>query len=229
MRGPPQRMNRFAKLFDGGRECFPAVSEWATAFLSVRPRYKFLILHADSRAGKTSYAESLFQNPFVVVVEDNPSLDLKGFDRATHDGSVLDNCNSFQQLLGWRALLQAQNTRMKGAQSATQMHSYSQYLFMIPIVATVDFDATDKYLVDATSQWRSKWLCANTVVVRLEEGAAFYEQRAEVAGPAADTLFAQHLRARRATVAENTPRATREDNAGHACRCRQKVVNEEHM
>ena len=58
------------------------------------------------------------------------------------------------------------------------------------------------YLVDDTSQWRSKWLCANTVVVRLEEGAAFYEQRAEVAGPAADTLFAQHLRARRATVAE---------------------------
>ena len=59
------------------------------AFLRVRPRYRFLILHADSRAGKTSFAESLFQNPFAVTVEDNPELDLKGFDRAAHDGVVL--------------------------------------------------------------------------------------------------------------------------------------------
>ena len=41
--------------------------------------------------------------------------------------------------------------RTKGAQSATQMYSYSQYLFMIPIVATVDFDGKDAYLVDDTS------------------------------------------------------------------------------
>ena len=126
------------------------------SFVSVRLRYNFLILHADSRAGKTSYAESLFQNPFVVTVEDNPSLDLKGFNRATHDGIVLDNCNSFQQLLGWRALLQARNARTKGRKSATQMCSYNQYLVVTPIAATVDFDATNAYLVDDTSQWRSR-------------------------------------------------------------------------
>ena len=137
----------------------------------------------------------------MVTVEDNPSLDLKGFDRATHDGIVLDNCNSFGQLLGWRALLQARNAQTKGGQSATQMYAYSQYLFMIPIVATVDFDAKDAYLVDGDSMWRSKWLCGNTVLVKLEEGEAFYEQRVEVAGPAADTLFAQHLRAQRGILA----------------------------
>ena len=128
-------------------------------------------------------------------------LDLKGFNRATHDGIVLDNCNSFGQLLGWRALLQARNAQTKGGQSATQMYAYSQYLFMIPIVATVDFDAKDAYLVDGDSMWRSKWLCGNTVLVKLEEGEAFYEQRVEVAGPAADTLFAQHLRAQRGILA----------------------------
>ncbi len=48
---------------------------------------------------------------------------------------------------------------------------------------------------------RSKWLCGNTVLVKLEEGEAFYEQRVEVAGPAADTLFAQHLRAQRGILA----------------------------
>ena len=69
-------------------------------FLRVRPRNGFLILHADSRAGKTSFAESRFQNPFAVTVEDNPELGLKGgFDRAVHDGVVLGNCNTFGQLL----------------------------------------------------------------------------------------------------------------------------------
>ena len=60
----------------------PAVTEWATTFLSVHPRCKFLILHADSRAGEASFAEGLLQNPFVVTVDDNPSLGLKGFSRA---------------------------------------------------------------------------------------------------------------------------------------------------
>ena len=60
------------------------------------------------------------------------------------------------------------------------------------------------YLVDGDSMRRSKWLCGNTVLVKLEEGEAFYEQRVEVAGPAADTLFAQHLRAQRGTLAGHT-------------------------
>ncbi len=82
--------------------------------LRARPRYRFLILHADSRAGNASFAESRFQNPFVVTVEDNTVLDLKGFHRAVHDGVVLDNCNSFGQRLKWRALVQARNTLTKG-------------------------------------------------------------------------------------------------------------------
>ena len=169
-----------------------------TSFLKVRPRYKFLILHADSRAGKTSFAESLFLSPFVVTVEDNPILDLKGFDRAKHDGIVLDNCNSFKQLLGWRAVLQARNTKTKGGQSATQMYAYSQYIFMVPIAATVDFDAKDAYLVEAGNGRRSKWLQQNAVVVRLEEGDTFYERGPVRECPDPDSLFAKNLRARRA-------------------------------
>ena len=47
---------------------FSDVKKWEDTFLTVRPRYQFLILHADSKAGKTSFAESRFQNPFVVTV-----------------------------------------------------------------------------------------------------------------------------------------------------------------
>ena len=134
----------------------------------------------------------------VVTVEDNTDLDLKGFDRASHDGIVLDNCNSFGQLLGWRALLQARNTKTKGGQSATQIYAYGQYLFMIPIVVTVDFDAKDGHLVQPNHPRRSTWLCRNAVYMRLEEGEAFYLRgRPQVSGPEADTLFARHLRERR--------------------------------
>ena len=102
----------------------PLVEQWKKQYLLVQPRYRLLLLHADSRAGKTSFAESLFGNPFVVTVEDAPFLDLKGFDRAAHDGIVLDNVNSFAQVRKWRAVLQARNTKTKGAQSQTQMYSF---------------------------------------------------------------------------------------------------------
>ena len=63
-----------------------------------------------------------------------------------------------------------------------------------PIIATVNFDANDHHLVDPESPRRSKWLLDNAVLLRLPEGNAFYERRAEVPAPEADTLFARHLR-----------------------------------
>ena len=70
---------------------------------------------------------------------------------------------------------------------------------MNPIIATVDFDAQDRYLVQGDGPRRSNWLLANAVVVRLREGQTFYGQQDEVLGPDADTLFARHLRTRRGT------------------------------
>ena len=42
----------------------------------------------------------------------------------------------------------------------------------------------------------------NAVVVRLAEREAFYVLQPEVVGPVADTLFAQHLSARRGAATE---------------------------
>ena len=179
----------------------PEVELWADQYLVVAPRYKLLLLHADSRAGKTSFAESLFDSPFVVTVEDSPFLDLKGFDRSKHDGLVLDNVNSFGQVLRWRAVLQARNVKTKGAQSQTQMYSYSQYLLLVPVVATIDLDAQDSHLVEEGHPGASTWLLQNTVRVRLGAGETFYErpQRRHAAprAPRSDTLFAEGLRRRR--------------------------------
>ena len=78
-------------------------------------------------------------------VEEAENLDLKSFDRDVHDGLVLDNVNSWGQLLLWRAVLQARNAKSKGGQSATNVYSYTQYLFGVPVVATVDLDAADAF------------------------------------------------------------------------------------
>ena len=144
-------------------------------------------------------AESLFSNPYVVTVEDNAHLDLKGFDYERHDGVVLDNVNSWGQLRSWRAVLQARNAKSKGGQSATNMYSYTQYLYGVAIVATIDLDAPDAWLVDEASDKKSRWLLKNCVVVRLEPGETFYQPRVDAAPVLenAASLFAQTVKRRR--------------------------------
>ncbi len=65
----------------------------------------------------------------------------------------------------------------------TQMYAYSQYLFMVPIVVTADFDAKDDYRVDKKSPRRSKWLLRNAVYLRLEAGQALYEAGPGIVSP----------------------------------------------
>ena len=155
---------------------FDAVKQWEDSFLDLDFRWKLLALVADSASGKSNYAESLFSKPLVLTVEEAEHLDLRNFECDQHDGLVLDNCNSWAQLLRWRAVLQARNCKSRGGQSATNVHAYPQYLYGVAVVATVDWDAPDSYLVNKDSPWRSRWLCKNTVVVRLPEGEAFYDK-----------------------------------------------------
>ena len=178
---------------------FPEVTAWEDTFLTLRFRWQLLALVADSASGKSSYAESLFDNPFVLTVEEAEHLDLKAFDRDTHDGIVLDNVNTWQQLLRWRALLQARNAKTYGGQSATNMYAYAQYLFGVAIAVTVDLDAPDGHLVDPEHPNRSKWLCKNCVFVRLERGGTFYDATTLPATKLENThsLFAQTLKRRR--------------------------------
>ena len=162
-------------------------------------RWQLLVLTADSASGKSTFAESLFSDPFVVTVEDAEHLDLKQFDRAKNDGIVLDNVNSWGQLLKWRALLQARNAKSKGGQSPTNAFAYLQYLYGIPVVATVDLDAPDKHLVDAGHAKKSRWLLKNCVIIKLADGEKFYEESGpRKVIPNKYSLFAETVRKRRA-------------------------------
>ena len=182
---------------------FPEVVAWEETFLTLDFRWKVLALVADSASGKSSFTESLFSNPFVLTVEDSEHLDLRSFDRESHDGVVLDNVNSWGQLLSWRALLQSRNAKTTGGQSATNMYAYTQYLFGVPVVATVDLDAPDAYLVNKEHQDRSKWLCKNCVFVRLPAGGTFYNEALVPTVKIENefSLFARTVKRRRAEIA----------------------------
>ena len=186
---------------------FPEVKAWEDSFLSVDFRWKILALVADSASGKSTFGENLFENPLVITVEEAVNLDLKAFRPSEHDGIVLDNVNSWGQLLLWRALLQARNAKSRGGQSATNVYSYVQYLYGVPIVATLDLDAPDKYYIDPDSEWRSRWLLKNCVFVSLPSGETFFEKRVGAKPDITNcfSLFAQTLKRRRALLAASKP------------------------
>lgn len=194
-----------AKLRAPFRE-FDAVRQWEDTFLTVDFRWKLLVLVADSASGKSSFAESLFSHPLVLTVEEAEHLDLRSFECDRHDGLVLDNCNSWGQLLKWRAVLQARNAKSRGGQSATNVFSYVQYLYGVAVVATLDLDTPDSYLVDKDSERRSRWLLKNCVFVRLPEGETFYKKDKLPKTKLENrfSLFAQTVKRRRLNVAPAT-------------------------
>ena len=73
------------------------------------------------------------------------------------------------------------------------MYAYAVYLYGLPILATVDFDAADEGLIrKPAGQGGSQWLRKNAVYLRLEPGQAFFEE-----GPAPHpSLFARRWRKR---------------------------------
>ena len=101
-------------------------------------------------------------------------------------------------------MLQGRNSKSKGGQSATNLYSYTQYVFSTAVVATVDLDAPDGYLVDPNSEWRSKWLVRNCVLVQLPRGDTFYDASRKPTTKRANdfSLFAQTVRKRRALEAQ---------------------------
>ena len=178
---------------------FPEVTMWEDSFLSLQFRWKILVLRADNASGKSTFAEGLFANPYVITVEEAVQLDLKGFNYQAHDGIVLDNVDTFAQVLQWRAVLQGRNAKSKGGQSATNVFAYSQYLFGVAVVATFDLDAPDAYLIDPDHPDHSSWLVKNTVRVQLPRGETFYDSSKLPARkrPNPFSLFAETVKRRR--------------------------------
>ncbi|CAJ1415011.1 unnamed protein product [Effrenium voratum] len=143
------------------------VREWASQYSMPLLRYKFLVLRAGSRCGKSTLAKSLHQElawlkpPYIQSVQDDVSADLRGFNRRKHGFLVFDNINNMSFILSQRALFQSNGDVHTLGQSKTGVYSYDVYLYRIPIVFTVDHAAT----------WDSlePWMAENMVLIELSE------------------------------------------------------------
>ena len=159
---------------------FPKLAKFVAQFDTARERYTMYALQGPSQAAKTSFVKTLFKNPYIVTIQGEETLNLKGFQYGTHGALVLDNIVDFDLILRYRALLQANTDVHRLGESATGMYSYSVFLWAVPIILTVDLD------VDATGAIAaSEWLTANVLHDVLPRGTTCY-----VPGPRNDIPMA---------------------------------------
>lgn len=126
------------------------VEDWAKQYSILDSRYKFLVLRAPSRAGKSTLAKCLHfvlptyiqKPPFIQTVQGATAAELQHYDRDSHGFILFDNCNSMSFVLSQRALFQANPDFHRLGQSQTNIFSYQVYLFRVPIVITID-ESTD--------------------------------------------------------------------------------------
>ena len=148
---------------------FPKLPTFISQFDTARERYKMYLLQGPSQAAKTSFVKTLFKNPYVVTIQGEESLNLKGFRYGVNGSLVLDNIVDFDLILRYRALLQANTDEHRLGESATGVYSYPVFLWAVPIILTVDLD------VDAAGAIASsEWLTANVLHDTLPKGATCY-------------------------------------------------------
>lgn len=128
-------------------------------------RYKFCVLRAGSRCGKSTLAKSLhhcfpWKPPYTQTVQDEAAADLWAFSQERHGYIVFDNVNSSRFILSQRAMMQS-NCDVHLGQSKTWIYSYSVYLHAVPIIFTVEHSAE--------RDGEEPWLSENMVLIELTE------------------------------------------------------------
>jgi hypothetical protein len=147
---------------------FPQLSAFFQQFEYAKERYAIYALQGPSQAAKTSFAKSLFRNPFVITVQGEALLDLRAFVYGSHDAVIIDNLVSFDLILKYRALLQSNTDLHRLGESTTGIYSYTVFLWAVPVLVTLDID------VDTAPYFRSDWLQTNVLLDSLSQGSKCY-------------------------------------------------------
>lgn len=112
--------------------------------------------------------KSLFKNPFVLTIQGQEFLDLRGFEYGAHDALIIDNLVTWDLVLKHRAMWQSNADLHLLGQSSTGMYSYQVFLWAVPVCITLDSD------VDCSPFYNSEWLQANVFLDDLPNGAKCY-------------------------------------------------------
>lgn len=122
-------------------EHVPEAATWLQTFDSERLRYPVLLVHAPSHTGKTEWASSLFANPLELKVGTLAQLPegMRRFQRAVHDGVVLDDVRDLQFLVDHQEKLQGRyNGLVEFATTAGGTCAFLKDLYKVPFVLTVN-------------------------------------------------------------------------------------------
>lgn len=135
----------------------PEADVFNKQFDNAMERYKVLIIRGESRCGKSMFASSLCPPAFVQLVTCNLEPDLRELDREVYKSLVLDNVNSTDFIMSHRGWLQSRNQVVKLGRSGTDCYSYDVYLWRLPIIITMDTDAT--FVL-------TPWIEENAIIIR---------------------------------------------------------------
>ena len=155
----------------------PVVKDWMCLYIDhwgKATRFKFLVLNGPSQMGKTRFAESLWgqQMTLVTSCQGVRSPNLKNFQRARHRCIVFDEASS-AMVVNNKQLFQAGLDLCQLGQSQCNQHSYTTWLYAIPLIIS-----TNDWLRDITDEGEKHWLEANSVLVEVTEPLFFQNQRA---------------------------------------------------
>lgn len=132
----------------------PEIIAWKDSFSDICFRYKFLWLYGPTQMGKTIYAASLFNDPFL----HSSGIAWSGYDAVRHDGIIFDDCVGIELYVIEHKLLFQSSAICTLQTSRTNCHS-------------ILIDTEEKPIVVVSNHPpRDLWILANAVLYEALEG-----------------------------------------------------------
>ena len=149
----------------GGFREIHEVEAWKKTLMTIKHRYRFLVLVGPSGLGKTEYVKSLSgpDKTFECDCSATQTPDMKGFDRRLHRTVLFDEAGP-ALILGHKKLFQAHISGAVLGQTTTGAFSYKVWTWKCLLVV-----ATNKWSLDGLEAADAAWLTANSVVVMVTD------------------------------------------------------------
>ena len=116
---------------------------WQAAMKEVTARYQFLWLHGPSGKGKTKFALSLYENPFVM----SGAIAWHGFSPMTHNAVIFDDVPEIEQYVLRNKTVFQSSGDAKVHGSATMCHAVSIDTEQVPLIICDNEPPTQSWVI----------------------------------------------------------------------------------
>ena len=135
----------------------PEAAQWLKLFKEDALRYPVLLVLGASRAGKTEWAKSLFQNALELKVGSLGHFPdaMRNFKRGEHDGVILDDVRDLQFLAEHQDKLQGKYDHLvEFGSTPGGTCAFRKDLFAVPFVVTINYSTANLAFLE-THDWLS--------------------------------------------------------------------------